>query len=101
MPWKDVRALDRRREFVELASAGSVSFAELCRRSGISRKTGYQVMARYRAEGEAGLEPRSRRPTNTPRRTPAAMEERVLTLRERHPAWGVAESCADGCWTRV
>jgi len=40
-------------------------------------------MARYRAEGEAAFEPRSRRPLTSPAATPAATVELVLTLRKQ------------------
>jgi transposase InsO family protein len=50
---------------------------------GVSRKTvGYWV-ARYQAEGEAGLYDRSSRPQTCPTKTPADVEQRVLAVRER------------------
>jgi transposase-like protein len=62
--------MDTRLEFVRLATAGGVSVAELCRRFGISRETSFQYLRRYREEGVAGLQDRSRRPHTSPRRTP-------------------------------
>ncbi len=62
--------------------------AELCRRYGISRKTGYKWLTRYQATGLAGLADRSRRPGSSPGRTPAALEQTVLAARAAHPAWG-------------
>ena len=38
------------------------SFAELCRRYGVSAKTGYKWVKRYEAEGIEGLRERSRAP---------------------------------------
>ena len=61
--------------------------AELCRRFGISRETGFQYLRRYRESGLDGLKDRSRRPHTSPRRTPAAMEAQIVELREVHP-WG-------------
>lgn len=83
MPWMESTPMSQRREFVRLAQAHSLSFAELCRRFGISRKTGYKWCNRA-----ADLREHSRRPQHSPTRTPAAIEERVLTLRHQHPAWG-------------
>jgi transposase InsO family protein len=60
----------------------------LCRRFGISPTTGYTLARRYGQEGEAGLADRSRRPTHSPDRTPAAMEGLVLGVRDEHPVWG-------------
>jgi transposase InsO family protein len=70
-----------------LAQQGGVSVAELCRRFGISRETGFQYLRRYRAEGVEGLKDRSRRPHSSPGRTAPEMEARIVDLREVHP-WG-------------
>jgi transposase InsO family protein len=79
---------EQRFEFVVLAESGSVPFAVLCRRFGIKRDTGYKWLARYRAEGEAGLVDRSRAPRSSPWRTDPEMEELVCAARRVHPAWG-------------
>jgi len=88
MPWKECDSMSLRREFVELASVEGARMAGLCRRFGISRKTGYKWLSRYRAEAEAGLSDRSRRPRSFREVTPAEIEELVLALRRRHPSWG-------------
>ena len=43
----------------------------------------YKLKARYEAEGEAALEPRSCRPKTTPTATPPASVELVLRLRKQ------------------
>jgi len=88
MPWKEVLLMSLRLEFVQLASQSGSNISELCRRYGISMKTGYKWLNRYRREGPSGLENRSRRPRHSPRRTPTEMEDRILKLREVNPAWG-------------
>lgn len=80
--------MDSRLEFVRLAERGGVSMAELCRRFSISRETGYVYLRRYRSAGPDGLQSRSSRPHSSPRRSPAAIEARIVQLRETHPAWG-------------
>ena len=62
------------------------NIAVLCRRFGISRKTGYKWIQRFSQGCE--LSDRSRRPHTSPQRTDAELEQRVLELRHRHPAWG-------------
>lgn len=88
MPWKEVSAVDLREEFAILALSGGSNIRDLCRGFGISPTTGYKWLARHAAEGRAGLRDRSRRPGHSPGRTPAALEARVLALRDEHPAWG-------------
>src|SRR6185437_6238171 len=59
MPWKCRTVIDSRQAFVRLAEQGNVSVAELCRRFGIGRETGYLYLRRYRAEGTDSLRKRS------------------------------------------
>ena len=47
-----------------------------------SRQVVRKWVARYRAEGEAGLEDRPRRPRTAPRQTPPAWEQAVLQARQ-------------------
>nr|WP_114178766.1 helix-turn-helix domain-containing protein [Propionibacterium freudenreichii] len=46
--------------------SGSMSVAQASREFGISRQHVYRLVARYRAEGPEGLEPRSRAPRSHP-----------------------------------
>ena len=48
---------------------------------GVSRQCAHRWVARYRAEGDAGLLDRSSRPHRCARRTPPDVEQRVLELR--------------------
>jgi transposase InsO family protein len=80
--------MEQRREFVMLFEQEGANRRELCRRFGISPMIGYELARRHRLEGEAGLKDRSRRPHHSPDRTPGAMEELVLAIRDEHPAWG-------------
>jgi transposase InsO family protein len=88
MPWKSGTIMDSRLEFVRLAEQGDISVAEVCRRFGISRETGYLYLRRHRAIGVAGLNDRSSRPLSSPRRCSPAIEARIVELRQAHPSWG-------------
>ena len=79
--------MELRREFVSLALQEGSNVSELCRRFKISRKTGYKWLGRSRAEGECFAD-RSRRPLESPTRTAAAVEAKVVWLRGEHPVWG-------------
>jgi transposase InsO family protein len=88
MPFTGISAMDRKLEFVRLALQDGANVRELCRRFGVSPTLGYRLLSRYRAQGAAGLEERSRRPASSPRRTEAGLEAAVLEVRAAHPAWG-------------
>ena len=88
MPWQEVSAMSLREDFVVRATVPGANVRALCREFGISAKTGYKWVNRFRAHGYPGLTDRSRRPKQSPSRTPLAMEEAVLRLRTEHPAWG-------------
>lgn len=88
MPWEERTPMAERKRFIEDVEQGEESVAALCRRYGVSRKTGYKWLKRYREEGESGLQDRSRRPHRSPRRTRAAVETRLVDGRRQHPAWG-------------
>lgn len=86
MPWREVSKMDERREFVRLAMQEGANRRELCRRFGIHPDTGYKWLTRAAAGEE--LSDRSRRPHTSPERTPVAIEQRVVAVRDAHPAWG-------------
>jgi transposase InsO family protein len=57
-----------------LAAAGEAA--------GVSERTAWKCVNRFRREGDAGLEDRSSAPLSVPGRTPADREELILSLRE-------------------
>jgi transposase InsO family protein len=57
--------------------------AEVVAAYGVSRSWLYELLARYRAEGDAAFEPRSRRPHRSPRATPVQTTELVLRIRKQ------------------
>jgi transposase InsO family protein len=79
--------MSQRLEFVVLASERVLAFSELCRRFGVSRKTGYKWLERYRAGGAEALEDRSRKPHGSPRQVSPAVAEQVIALRQE-TTWG-------------
>ena len=85
MPWKDKTVEELREEFVEAAKS-SDNFSALCREFGITRATGYKWVRRK--EDQEPLTDRSRRPITTANKTPAELEEKIVTIRMNHPGWG-------------
>jgi transposase InsO family protein len=86
MPWKECSKEDERVEFVSLAKVEGANVRRLCERFGISRKTGHKWLRRFGSN--ESLTDRSRRPQHSPTRTARKMEQAVLGVRDRHPAWG-------------
>ena len=93
MPWKVCSVMEERLRFVARLLDGE-GMTDVCREFGISRKTGYKLLARYREEGACALTDCSRRlrqpapaPTRGPRRPRAKRDK---------PHWGAPHSpCAD------
>ena len=62
---------------------------------GLSERAAYRWLARYRAEGVAGLEDRSSRPRRIPHRTPRAEVQEIVRLRLRQMS-GAEIACRTG-----
>ena len=88
LPWKETSVESERLQFIERHAAGEETVAELCRRFGISRKTGYKLIGRYEAYGEGGLLDLSRAPHYHPNATPTQVVERIVEAKRRRPTWG-------------
>lgn len=89
MPWIAGSIEHQRVTFCRLVQPGSnVTFSELCQRFAISRKTGYKWLARYRAGGVDALGDQPRTPHTSPTKTQPGIEDKVLEVRDEHPAWG-------------
>ena len=88
MAWKVTSQMSVREEFAALATVEGAHVRELCRRFGVSPKTGYKWISRYRELGLEGLADQSRRPRSSPGSTAAEMVALIAELRRKHPAWG-------------
>ncbi len=77
----------RYRAVLEVLEGATVT--EVARRFGVARQTVHAWLRRYAADsGMGNLADRSSRPQSCPHQMPVTVEERVLTLRLAHPAWG-------------
>ncbi len=89
MPWRTETPMTQKMKFLTAyLEQREPSFAALCRRFGISRKTGYALVKRFTEEGLEGLKERSRAPKRHPNQTPDVIEQRILAFRREHPTWG-------------
>lgn len=80
--------MNERGRFVALAAEGLFTVSELCARFGISRKSGYKWLARYRQGGLTALADAPRAPHSCPHHTPLSVEKVLLQAREAPPHWG-------------
>ena len=64
------------------------SQADVARAYHVSKGWVSKLVARYRAEGEVAYEPRSRRPHRSPNKTPEAIVELIVVIRDRLVADG-------------
>jgi transposase InsO family protein len=85
---KVVTMAELRLEVLLEAERTGVTVTEVCRRYGISRQTYYRYRRRYLAEGLAGLEDRSRRPSEPANQISVELEVRICEMRKDHPRWG-------------
>lgn len=88
MPWKTDDEKAQRSRFTEEALCGKTALVELCRRYGISRKTAYKWLARYREGGRAGLCNRRRAAHRVHNRPTLVWLNRIRRWRQKHPSWG-------------
>jgi transposase len=56
---------------------------------GVSKSWLYELLARYRREGDAVFEPRSRRPQTSPSATPVEVVDLIVELREKLTTTGL------------
>jgi putative transposase len=79
--------MDLRNQFVLAATSPGANISQLCREHSVSRTNGYKWIRRFQAEGQAGLDDKSRRP-----RTISGVDGesvlRIIELRRRYPKWG-------------
>ena len=88
MPWKETQAVDERVQLIAECLEGQETIADVCRRFGVSRKTAYKWLARYKEDGPSGLAARSTKPHSNKRRPTDAVVATILDARRRHPTWG-------------
>src|SRR5437867_6724208 len=81
--------MDLARYVVDAVVIEGRSYGEVARAQGVSKSWVAKLVSRFRAEGYAGIEPRSRAPRRIPHRTPADLEDGVIRLRKELGNLGV------------
>jgi transposase InsO family protein len=81
--------MEERMKFIHEWQRGEEwSFAELCRRYGVSRNTGYKWKDRYETDGITGLADRTTAPHQHPNQVSQRVTDRLIEARQKHPRWG-------------
>ncbi len=88
MPWKSSSLVLERERFALTVLSSKKPFARVCAEHGVSRRTGYKWLRRYRAGGAAALKDRSCRPHRCARQKPALWKRSVKQVRRARPYWG-------------
>lgn len=88
MPWKEKSVMDKKKAFIKDYQSGNYSVSLLAQMYQISRKTAHKYIKRYEAEGDKGLEERSRVPKNVPRTTSTAIINEIVDTKIKYMSWG-------------
>jgi len=92
MPWKATSVTDQRAKFMldynERVRTGQTTMFALCAEHGVSRKTGYKIVARYQQSGWQGLADHSRAPLGGKHWISPETISAVLDVRLDFPQWG-------------
>ena len=92
MPWREICPMDEKVRLVAAVLAAEHSMSELCESFGISRKTGYKWLLRYRAHGAEGLHELSRAPQRVPWAISEAQAAAIVGGAPRASALGAQEA---------
>ena len=87
MPWRECSVMEERVRFVARLLEGE-GMSDVCREFGISRKTGYKILNRYREAGLEALCDRSRRPVRYANQLAAQIERLIVEAKRDKPHWG-------------
>lgn len=80
--------MSERVKFIACYLEAEETFSDLCDEFGVSRKTGYKWLERYKIGGVNALTDQSRAPRSHPHAVSEEIIEEILRVRARHPRWG-------------
>jgi putative transposase len=80
---------EQRQRFIEDFLLNYYTVTELAERFGISRKTAYKWINRYKKQGQNGFKECSRRPHTCPWQTKPEIVKELIELRKKRPSWGL------------
>ena len=87
MPWKEIRVVELRKQMIEEWLKGN-SITSLSRAFGVSRKTIYKWINRYKRVGKDGLRDQSKTPRILARATEQRLVDMIIDAKLAHQDWG-------------
>lgn len=88
MSWKRTDEMNERTILIGEWLSQEFSLSELARRRGISRKSAYKWISRYRESGLGGLKDLSRTAHSHPNAISLQIKQAILDWKEARPLWG-------------
>lgn len=88
MPWQESSPMSERFAFIQACLDRKKSITEICTEFGISEKTGYKQLKRFREGGIEALRDRSHAVLVHPHRITPEVKEQIIALRRRYPLYG-------------
>jgi len=89
VPWKETDPTNEQRKFITAWMVeAETPFLEFCRHFGISRKTGYKRVSRFKQRGLEGIGDLVRNPRTHPNETSAEVVDMLVTAKRRHMTYG-------------
>jgi len=88
MSWQTKSIMEQKIRFIQLWLTNDYTFKGLCESFSISRTTGYKLLDKYHQFGEDAFLQGSKAPINIPHKTSAAVEKKIIQLRQKHETWG-------------
>jgi putative transposase len=88
VPWKESSPMSEKLAFIKACYDRKRRIADVCSEFGISEKTGYKHLQRFREGGFEALYERSHAPKNHRGRITPEVAERILAIRRKYPQYG-------------
>lgn len=89
LPWRKTDPLSEQRRFITTwLGEAEMPFTELCRRFGISPKSGYKRVSRFTQHGLEGVGDLPRAPRTHPNATPAVVADLLVAAKHAHMTYG-------------
>ena len=88
MAWENFTLEKQRLDLVEAFELGEISKEEICKKFGVSKKTGYKWYNRYRKLGKDGLKDLSKTPHKLPYKYSDDQIERLINYKRERLKWG-------------